>query len=131
MPLYTPAVIEPAAGGRGPLDVRPAARPTKPAGRAVAKPGTSRGPLMIQPPNLSDYYPRRARLREITGKSTIRLTIDARGKVTLAEVLASTPEGVFETAARRVGRSLHFQPALRNNRPVAATVLLNLLWRLE
>jgi TonB family protein len=86
---------------------------------------------MIKPPNLSDYYPRRARMREITGRTQVRLTLDADGKVVRVEVLSSTPEGVFEVAARRVGRSLRFQPALRNNRPVATAVVLNLVWRLE
>jgi protein TonB len=91
----------------------------------------SRGPVLIRPPDLSEYYPRRARMRGTTGSTRVRLTVDSDGRVTAVEVLASTPAGVFEHAAQRVGRSLSFRPALRRGEPVPARVTLRLVWRLE
>ena len=118
-----PGPVEPAPAAPGPV---PNATPT-----AERKPGTTRGPVFIDPPDLAAYYPRRARIEGVAGRTSIRLTLAADGRVTDVEVLDSTPPGVFETAARRVGAALQFQPAMRDGRPVAATVSLNLVWRLE
>ena len=147
LPLDAPLPMEiPAADFTGvPLYVAEAARPSsispaavepprpapKVAGPTTPRAGISRGAVMIQPPDLSDYYPRRALLRGITGRTTLQLTIDETGRVTDMQVVESAPAGVFDHAAGRVGRSLRFRPALRNNRPVRATVSLDLIWRLE
>jgi len=117
-----PVVAPPARVG----PVVPTPKPRPP--RKVA---LSRGPMLLQPPDLSDYYPRRARMRAVTGRTTVRLTVSAEGRVTDVAILASTPEGIFEIAARRVSRTLRFRPALRDNRPVPAVVSLNLIWKLE
>jgi len=130
VPLYVSKALDPVLGAPAPVRVRPPAPAAAPGARPQ-RVGSSRGPVMVKPPNLSDYYPRRARMRGVTGKTQVRLTLDADGKVAQVAVLSSTPEGVFDTAARRVGRSLRFQPALRENRPVATSVVLNLVWRLE
>ncbi len=90
-----------------------------------------RGPALVQPPDLSSFYPYRARLDGVTGRTRVRLTVDQAGEVVGVEVLASTPPGVFERAARRVSRLLSFQPALRGGVPVRSVVSLNLVWRLE
>jgi len=92
---------------------------------------TSRGPVLIKPPDTSAYYPRRARMRGTTGSTRIELTVNASGGVTDVAVLDSTPAGVFEQAARRLGHVLSFRPALRQGRPVPARVTLRLVWRLE
>ena len=117
-PASPPAPPQPSGGGE--------AKEAKP---ALVRP--SRGPVLIRPPDLSAYYPRRARMRGTTGSTHLRLTLDSDGRVTAVEVLASSPAGVFEHAAGRVGRSLSFQPALRQGRPVPARVTLRLVWRLE
>jgi len=101
---------------------------------AAPKPGPvrpSRGPVLLRPPDLSEYYPRRARMQGLTGTSHIRLTVDAAGRVTDVAVVDSSPPGVFEQAALRVGRSLLFRPALRKGEAVPARVTLRLIWRLE
>ncbi len=89
------------------------------------------GPSLLRPPDLARYYPRRALMRRVTGKTAVRVTVDADGRVTAASVLGSTPAGVFETAAKRVARTFRFRPAVRDGQPVAATVSMNLVWRLE
>jgi len=118
VPVAPPAPPQPPGGGQAetaePVVVRP-----------------SRGPVLLRPPDLSDYYPRRAQMRGTTGATRLRLTVDSGGRVAEVEVLDATPTGVFEHAARRVGRALTFRPALRNGRPVPARVTLRLVWRLE
>ena len=116
------------APAAGPAPARPAAKAGPGPTRRV---GTRRGPVLIQPPDLAAYYPRRARMGGVTGKTSVRLTVGADGRVRGVEVLSSTPAGVFENAAQRVGRSLQFRPALKNGRPTAVTVSLNLIWRIE
>ena len=105
----------------------PADTGPKKAGKANA----TRGPALIRPPDLSAYYPYRARVKGLTGKTRARLTIDRSGKVTKVEILSSSPSGVFEQAARRVCRSLRFQPALRDGAPIRARASMALNWRLE
>jgi len=106
-------------------------------GGAVAKPALpsavslSRGASLIRPPDLSLYYPYRARLKGITGETTVRLGVDVSGRVSSVQVLRSVPEGVFEAAARRVARALRFHPAETRGQPVATSVELDLMWRLE
>jgi TonB family protein len=132
MPVF--AASAPPQIAAAPVKVRPApaipVRVKKPDGGGT-RIGTSRGPMVIKPPNLADYYPRRARMRGITGKSSIRLSIDDNGRVTNVEISSSWPEGTFETAAGRVGKSLRFRPAIRDGRPVATKISLNLVWNLE
>ncbi|MBL7140853.1 MAG: energy transducer TonB [Planctomycetes bacterium] len=116
------------------LPAAPAPLPAGGTGEAEARPGPvrpSRGPVLMRPPDMSEYYPRRARMQGLTGTSHIRLTVDADGRVTDVEVLDSSPPGAFEQAALRVGRSLAFRPALRDGQPVPARVTLRLIWRLE
>lgn len=120
--------IEPVA----PVVVAPPPRivpPPKPAAPPKAAP--ARGPALLQPPDLSAYYPRRARMSGVTGKTTIRIRVGADGRAEDVQVLRSTPEGTFETAAKRVGHSLRFRPATRDGRSVPVTVSLNLVWNLE
>ncbi len=126
VPPYSVEAAESASHAPAPVPGMPKAGPTP-----QRKVGASRGPLLVQPPNLEDYYPRRARMRGVTGKTSVRLTVGADGRTTNVQILNSTPPGVFENAARRVGRSLQFRPALRNDRPTAAAVSLNLIWRIE
>jgi protein TonB len=104
----------------------------EPADAAPARPqGVSRGPLLLEPPPLGDFYPRMAQRQRITGVTWLRLRVDAEGRVTEATVLQSTPGDVFDSAARRVARRMRYQPALRNGRPVPARVRIKLVWRPE
>ena len=123
VPAFT-ALVPATTGPVGPSPAPGSGTGSEPAGPA-------RGPTMIKPPDLSDYYPRRAVRRGTTGRTTVRLTIDSRGRVEAVQVIASTPAGVFETAAGRAARSLIFLPARRAGRPVRASVTLNLVWKLD
>ncbi|MFO8014402.1 MAG: energy transducer TonB [Phycisphaerae bacterium] len=127
--LAVPAYEGPAEPSAPPAPPQPAGGEAEEGEPAAVRP--SRGPVLIRPPDLSAYYPRRARMRGTTGATRVRLTVDSDGRVTAVEVLESSPAGVFEHAARRVGRSLSFRPALREGRPVPARATLRLVWRLE
>jgi len=116
--------------GPRPIDRRPSP-PRAPVPKPPRKVAPSRGPVLLRPPDLSDYYPRRAKLRGTTGRSTVRLNIDSRGGVADVAVISSAPPGVFDRAAQRVARALRFRPALRDGRPVRSTISLNMAWRLE
>lgn len=123
MPTYVVAE----ATSTQPVPGPPADKGSDKAGRASA----TRGPALVRPPDLSAYYPYRARVRGLTGKTRARLTIDRSGRVTKVEILSSSPAGVFEQAARRVCRSLRFQPALRDGAPTRARATMTLNWRLD
>jgi len=146
LPFDVPAPVEPAlhsmmdvpayeAQSAVPLVLPPARLATGTPGGSVirkpAKPATTRGPMLMSKPDLSDYYPKRALARGVTGKTQIRLTVDAAGRVTNVQVVASQPAGVFEHAAGRVGRTLSFRPAVREGKNVPAVVFLNLVWNVE
>ncbi len=93
--------------------------------------GTTRGPLLIQPPDLSRYYPRRAKIDGVTGRTILRLVVGKQGRVTNVNIISSTPSGVFETAAKRAARTLTFRPALRDGQPIRVSTRLVMKWRLE
>ncbi len=146
LPFDVPAPIEPSlhsmmdvpafeAESAAPLVLQPATISTgTPGGSTIqkpAKPTPTRRPMLMSRPDLSDYYPRRALARGVTGKTQIRLTIDALGRVTNVQVVTSQPAGIFEHAAGRVGRTLSFRPAMREGKSVPAVVFLNLVWNVE
>lgn len=81
--------------------------------------------------DLERFYPRSARLRGITGRSRMRITIDANGAVQAVTVFESTPTGVFEQATERLGRSLRYRPAKRDGKTVADTKDLIIDWTLK
>jgi len=81
--------------------------------------------------DLDRFYPLTARARGVTGSSRIRLTIDASGRVTAVEVLASAPADVFDAACERLARSLQFRPATAAGQPVASIQETIITWTLK
>lgn len=81
--------------------------------------------------DLERFFPRSARLRGISGRSRMRLTIDTTGTVTAVVVYEATPTGVFERATEQLGRSLRFRPAKQAGKPVASTKDLIIDWTLK
>lgn len=146
LPFDVPAPIEPSlhsmmdvpayeAQSVAPLVLQPATIAVGTPGGSVirkpAKPTPTSGPMLMSRPDLSNYYPKRALARGVTGKTQIRLTIDSAGRVTNVQVVSSEPAGIFEHAAGRVGRTLSFRPAMREGKSVPAVVFLNLVWNVE
>ncbi|HAT10931.1 MAG TPA: hypothetical protein DCS97_10140 [Planctomycetes bacterium] len=81
--------------------------------------------------DLDRFYPRLAKQRGITGSTRLRLHISDAGRVVAVEVQSSDPPGVFEQAAERLARSLHFRPAIRAGQAVAAQQDTIIAWTLK
>lgn len=56
-------------------------------------------------------YPRGAERRGIEGSVTVSFTIAADGSVTDAEVVAASPQGVFDRAALQAVESWRYEPS--------------------
>lgn len=106
-------------------------------GPPVAALGGGTGPAFDAPPELETsldlqrYYPRAAKLRGVTGTTRVHLSIDLTGKVIDAQILESTPAGVFEEATLRMVRTFHFRPATRAGKPVAALRDIPIAWTIK
>lgn len=81
--------------------------------------------------DLDRFYPRSARLRGITGRTRLRLTLDAHGEVTAWQVVDSTPPGVFDEAAARIVRSLRYRPAKAGGTDVPTVVDEVIAWTIR
>lgn len=81
---------------------------------------------VIHPPELVAFveatYPSAALAERREGRVLFRLTIDARGDVTGAEVIESAGHG-FDEAAREAALRFRFAPARRGDAPVASQIL--------
>jgi TonB family protein len=76
-------------------------------------------------------YPRQALEDEIEGTVRVRITVDTDGRVKSAEVIESTPAGVFEAATLAAVKRWRFKPAEVNGRAVEASTLQSLVFRPE
>lgn len=96
---------------------------------AVVKPpppdGQPKKPVVV-PPKLSKFvsapYPAEAQKAGIQGDVVLKLSIDAQGKVTEAEVAEPAGHG-FDDAARSAALEFVFEPATRDGKPIAAKIL--------
>lgn len=88
-------------------------------------------PRLLHPPDLARHYPLAAKRLGVTGRTVLRLDIDARGSVQGLEVLKSEPAGVFERAAEGAAKRLRYRPAIAGGRPRGAKVRVELVWHLE
>lgn len=76
-------------------------------------------------------YPALAQRRGLEGRVTLRLRINARGRVVDAVVVDSEPKGIFDAAARRAARRYRFTPARAGTKPVASTLQQTIRFELE
>lgn len=87
----------------------------------------------VHPPELVAFaeavYPEQARATGREARVLLRLTIDAEGRVTEAEVTDPAGHG-FDEAARDAALRLRFSPARRGDRPVASRILYAYEFRL-
>lgn len=118
---------QPIAQGRSePISSAAAGTP----GSADAK-SSNRSANLVRPPNLANFYPYHARAKEITGTTCVRLDLDQHGRVVEAKIAGSQPVGVFDAAALRMARTLKFQPACENGKPVASEFTITIEWKLK
>jgi TonB family protein len=74
-------------------------------------------------------YPRQALEDEIEGTVRVRITVDSDGRVKGAEVIESTPAGVFDAATLAAVKRWRFKPAEVNGRAVEASTLQSLVFK--
>jgi len=73
-------------------------------------------------------YPDDPEIAHLSGKVHLRLKIEADGRVVDADVVSSTPPGVFDAAARDAFRAARFSPARIKGRPVRALILIEVMF---
>lgn len=87
----------------------------------------------LRPPQLLESveaeYPEPARAARLEGSVILRLSIDAEGRVTEAEVTRPAGNG-FDEAAREAALRLRFTAATRNDEPIASRILFPYEFRL-
>src|SRR5688572_7131372 len=95
-------------------------------GAAPAAEGEASKKPEVTPPTLTQFenaaYPPEAEKAGIQGSVVLKLKIDAEGNVTSAEVHEGAGHG-FDEAAQAAALKFKFRPALREGKPVAATIL--------
>ena len=88
-----------------------------------------------QPPvpiyTVKPIYPFQARRKEITGQVTVRLLIDANGRVVRAEIISSEPAGVFDDSALSAVRKWRFKPGRLDGRAVSIWVTVPIIFKLS
>lgn len=76
-------------------------------------------------------YPEEAKRRNIEGTLKLMLKIDDLGRVQSAEVVEATPPGVFDEVALEAFRAAHFQPAMKDGRPVRYQAYMRVEFKLK
>jgi protein TonB len=76
-------------------------------------------------------YPAVAQRRGIEGFVTVRLRIDAQGRVADAVVVASEPAGTFDQSALQTVRRYRFSPARRGGEAIPTTLQQTIRFELE
>lgn len=76
-------------------------------------------------------YPRGARARGEAGTVMLEAVVSERGSVDSVRVTVSSGFGELDRAAERAVRAATFEPATRDGSPVAATVVIPVVFRLK
>ena len=124
-PLPNPgAIIGPAVEPQPlpqPLAIpRPAAEPVR------------TGPRFITPArDLRPPYPESKIAREEEASLKLRLSIDARGRVTAVEPVGRADPAFLEAARRHLIAKWRYKPATEDGRPVASTTVITLRFELD
>nr|WP_281419514.1 energy transducer TonB [Falsiroseomonas tokyonensis] len=76
-------------------------------------------------------YPYASRLRNERGRVTLRVEIDATGRVVDVQVLTSAGFPALDESAIRAVRGWRFEPAQRDGVPVFSTTAIGITFQLE
>jgi protein TonB len=74
-------------------------------------------------------YPKDALKNGVRGDVRLRITVDTDGRVKLAEVISSSPPGVFEESALTAVRRWRFRPIEVDGKPVEASVMTTVVFQ--
>jgi periplasmic protein TonB len=112
-PGLRPQVVE------APAPPAPPQHPEPPRAERAAPSSTS-APVAIETP--APRYPPEALRRGVSGEVLLRIDVDANGRPHSMDVVRSSGSRELDRAALVAARGWHFRPALRDGRPVAASV---------
>lgn len=90
--------------------------------------------LDTQPRALHDIvpdYPAAADRERLSGKVRLQLRLEADGRISDIAIISSTPPGVFDEATIDAFREARFAPARRDDRPVRAQLLIEVVYDWE
>ncbi len=82
-------------------------------------------------PDLSRFYPKRAKRRGIKGHSVIDLYIGIDGVVERYDIIESVPTDVFDDAIKKVVERIRYEPAQANGEAAKDKQRIKLVWSLE
>jgi len=89
----------------------------------------STGPKMIR--SFPPQYPYSAKTNNIEGKVTLRFVVTTDGTPRDAEVIESSPEGVFEESALKSVERSQFKPGTMAGKPVGTAMNLTFVYSIE
>jgi len=97
----------------------------------VTPPGLDRAPVSVAATHTVPPYPPIARRLGVEGKVTLRLTVNAEGRVGAAEVVTSSGrDDLDQTAQQWIMAHWIYKPALVNGAPVASKALATVTFSL-
>ena len=97
----------------------------------VTPPGADRAPVSITATHTVPPYPPIERRIGVEGKVTLRLTVNAEGRVSAAEVVTSSGrEGLDQAAQQWIMAHWIYKPALVNGTPAASKALATVIFSL-
>ncbi|MCC7483651.1 MAG: energy transducer TonB [Burkholderiales bacterium] len=113
--------------------------PAPPVPAPIATPPAPQAPLPIIPPSFSaayldnppPSYPRMARRMGHQGKVVLRVLVNADGRPDRVELRTGSGQEVLDAAALQAVRQWKFVPARQGDTPVAAWVLVPIVFMLE
>ncbi len=87
-------------------------------------------PSLLSDAEVKKFYPEQARKDGLEGQVTLKLKIDAAGKVAMAKVLQGAGHG-FDEAAIEGSKHLRFKPATLNGEPVETEITYTMTFLLD
>lgn len=130
-PSYTPS--QPAASAKPTVKSAPESQP-KPARRAPAA-QSAKADARTTPPRptvtKNPYYPLGAKTAGQHGTAYVRVTVSSGGRVQEVRIHRSTGNSSLDASALACVRGWRFAPALREGKPVAASALVKVSFRLS
>lgn len=100
---------------------------------AVANPlrGVFKDAIPYESYNDPPHYPRAARVRHYEGRVVLRVWVSGEGRVSGVKIVHSSGHQLLDEAAKKAVSRWRFYPAVRFTIPVASTVEIPVVFRLE
>lgn len=119
--IPAPGAEAPPAGAAGPASTEPPPVLPRPTSYYSTRELDVRPGIMTR---VEPEYPEAAARRFLSGSVQLQLYIEADGRVSRVEILRADPPGYFEESATRAFGAARFSPGMKDGRPVAAQMTL-------